>query len=246
MRFKPSCLCLQLETTAALAGATQQNGEDGRKTVRQPPPNLPSLQAPLAPACVPLVCRRWHQLLHTPALLASVSVCLQHPSREQWLTGMRALCDWLVRHAAGRMRQLRLCLQPPAASDLQEHQELAALLAGTLAACGAAGGLQDLHLELPIIPCHLGAWVPASFQGLRRLHIVSDTVVVACSPLHSLTDLEVLHLDGPETHVEEHARLPPFITRLVLGSDDDLRDALPKQVWGMATPGALAAPGAEP
>ena len=178
---------------------------EGKQSGSHPPTSLPCRHRSL-----PLVCRLCAAAgisSCTPRRCwpASLCACSTHPESSGLRACVRCATGWCATRLGACGSCGCACSRPlPVIS--RSTRSLRRSWPARWQPAAPAGGLQDLHLELPIIPCHLGAWVPASFQGLRRLHIVSDTVVVACSPLHSLTDLEVLHLDGPETHVEEHGR----------------------------------------
>ena len=54
-----------------------------------------------------LVCRQWSQLVHSPALLASLDVTIDART-ERLMPRLRSLVEWLARRAAGHVRQLHL------------------------------------------------------------------------------------------------------------------------------------------
>ena len=133
--------------------------------------------------------------------------------------------------------QLRLHIQRGAAGNEAAATEAAVQLTGMLAACGAAGGLTELGVELRgtlDVPLVLGGWA-AALRQLRSLRLSTFESLHVDAPLHRLTALQSLEIEGSPTAIAERASLPPSLTRLTLGSntDDDnepLADALPHQV----------------
>ncbi|PRW33536.1 Cellulose synthase [Chlorella sorokiniana] len=173
-----------------------------------------------------LVCRQWAELVHGPALLASLDIQVG-PARPQLRLGL--LVEWLARRAAGHVRQLRLRLAAPDGSeglplyeDSEDNkQEFAATLAAAVTVL--AGSLRELSLSthnLPLPP--LGPWL-APLSGLTSLEMACDRdngTVVVSTPLHFLSGLRSLRLHAPcgQVAVQRWASLPPAITSLWMRS----------------------------
>lgn len=176
--------------------------------------------------------RRLNGLLYSPRLLQGVSL------KTRWLKPERltALSGWLAGRCAGHMRrlELKLCLQ---AGD-RDSAECSAHLAGMLAACGTAGGLAELHLSVrnteEPIPVHIGGWAAAA-RDMQRMRLDNDGALRLVAPLHTLSALQELRLDGWASIVATSATLPPALTSLAVGPNFDnngmqVVSTLPQQV----------------
>lgn len=99
---------------------------------------------------LPLVCRRLNGLLYSPQLVQHAGLSLKLSRHEP----VCSLLSWLAVRCAGRMQQLELDLDTSEISGLAAAQ-LTAQLPAVLAACGAAGGLEGLLVDMSIIGSHL-------------------------------------------------------------------------------------------
>ncbi|PRW44466.1 F-box LRR-repeat 7-like [Chlorella sorokiniana] len=146
------------------------------------------------------VCRQWHAVSLSPALLAEVVI---EPSncRDSYLARLRGPASWLVCRAAGSVQQLTINLNTMAAPCLneapkqEEGAEATALVVRKLAAVGACGTLREIELSMglgTVLP--LDGWA-AALCSLQRLAIVGHQgLVTFSSDLNGLTALQVLKL----------------------------------------------------
>jgi hypothetical protein len=95
---------------------------------------------------VPAVCRHWRQLADSPPLLRSLAIRMDN--QYTFLPRLRSPSEWVMRRAAGHVRQLRLQIRPSFATADDHIDTLSALIRGMLNACGRAGGLSALDLSL--------------------------------------------------------------------------------------------------
>ncbi|PRW32625.1 cytochrome p450 isoform A [Chlorella sorokiniana] len=156
-----------------------------------------------------LVCRRWAQLVLSPALLEDVR-CLNVPRSKD---DVRTFCTWVLRRALPHVRRLflRLDHEPDTSADPL------ATAAATAAACCAAGVLEDLSMHVSEGSLELG-WV-AALTSLRRLNIDTENACQICvlGSMRHLTRMQELSLDGsPVFDWAEGAHLPPSLTFLSL------------------------------
>jgi len=183
------------------------------------------------------VCRRFNELAYTPALLRDIRLTVTKPygeiAPEVRAQRLRSACEWLVRRAAGHVQQLQLKVY---FEDLPEPepQECSTHVVAAIAACGAAGSLRQLSLEVVELPPG-ATWLLAA-RNLLSLSLRPGSACDVDSPLHTLTALEQLWLPcGQELCLQPGARLPPSLTRLYL---DECSDSLPQQVrWHTAALG---------
>ncbi|KAL4445331.1 hypothetical protein ABPG77_011156 [Micractinium sp. CCAP 211/92] len=164
-----------------------------------------------------LVCKRFHALSRSPVLLHRVSVrAVSAP-----LPRYRALLTLL----AAQAQHVR-CLELRSYSHTDE-EAVAAAVTSCLAACGAAGALQDLQVGLWTPQSSTDSWLPAltSLQRLR-LGTVSRPLQLphGISGLRGLRDAE---LTGCPLELG-YVRLPPSLTGLCLR--DMASTALPPQL----------------
>lgn len=188
-------------------------------------------------AQLPLVSRRWRDLLHSSELLSSVSInlCL---SNARASAALQSLFAWLAGWAAGRVRHLELALECPglgygalgalmqgeAGMEMDEAEEA---LWASLRACGAGGQLRQLSLALDSMlyasPQALG---PNLLSSLQRLCLdaslpgqdppgyddgPANLTLVACG-LEAATALTELKLSGGPLGIA--GGLPPSLTKL--------------------------------
>lgn len=166
------------------------------------------------------MCKRFRALCLTPSLLTSISV----RAGADPLPRYRALLTFLAAHATA-VHHLEL------RSYSQTNEEaVAAAVTSCLAACGAAGRLEELTVGLWTPQGSVETWLP-QLTSLRRLRL--GTVA---RPLHlppGVSRLEALldaELTGCPLHLG-HARLPPALTKLVLR--DMASTQLPHQVGAL-------------
>lgn len=117
-----------------------------------------------------------------------------------------------------------------------EAADAAAQLTGVLAACGTAGSLTELDVNLKgwSVPLLIGGWA-AALQQLPSLQLGTWALLRVDAPLHHLTALRSLAIDGCPTIIAAGATLPPSITHLTLGRNtnedgEPAADVLPHQV----------------
>ena len=173
------------------------------------------------------MCRRLRSLAHSPQLVHSIDVAF---GRTNALSRLRAFCSWLLQHAAGAVRHLAVTLHRGKLSgsklSAEDAAEAAALLAGLVAACGAAGGLEELRLKLNI-PFRFSSLM-AALRHLKRLDVHIDHAVQVSASLVPLTAMQELSLNGWPLRLLPEARLPASVTKLQLSGDGS--EALPPQV----------------
>ncbi|KAL4419779.1 hypothetical protein ABPG75_006877 [Micractinium tetrahymenae] len=123
------------------------------------------------PLC--LVCKRWERVLHSPALLRCLKIELKR------LAALQSFGRWLGRPAAGRVGTLHLQSDLEVATDKEACSALFCL-AGSVAACGAAGRLPELHLAVfdPSRLFTVGSWAPALGARLRSLATQADSTMM--------------------------------------------------------------------
>ncbi|KAL4425648.1 hypothetical protein ABPG75_009664 [Micractinium tetrahymenae] len=115
-----------------------------------------------------LVCRRWHQLLHTtPQLLSSIDVAFGEGQRGA--DRLQAFSAWLLQHALPHIR--RLNLEVGDMPDAQASRQVVARIVAALVGCGLAGKLEGLRLEGP--PCQPALWTGTQ-PSLRRLIVEAN------------------------------------------------------------------------
>lgn len=136
---------------------------------------------------VPPVCKRFAALCRSPDLLEAVR--LEHDTLD--MPKLRALCAWLARRAAGSAHVLDLWLQRVATararSDDDDDAEALGSLTAAMAACAAAGMLEELWLDWKGCSgtTRLGSWT-AGLRDLQvlSLHTHSAALEVTCSLAH--------------------------------------------------------------
>lgn len=177
----------------------------------------------------------------SPHLLANVTLragAPGRPARSPWLHTLRNGTAWLARRAAGSVQQLTLEVHVGSGSTRHEHAEAAALIAGTMAALGAAGSLRTLTVNSPDLPVHLGGWA-AAMGSVQRLSVdCYSSYITLSGDLRGLTALQWLRLEGAGTGLTPDAKLPPNLTYLHLGPNEDpngnaVHAMLPAQVGGL-------------
>ena len=169
---------------------------------------------------LPLVCRRLHSLLYSPRLLRHVSIVVTPSSSQE----VQSLLSWLAARCTGRMQHLDLHI---GLDYLEEEEastcaEIGAQLAPFLAACGAAGGLEtlaiDVESEIRLSPLLIGGWA-AAFRGLKHLTLSWSGELQITSPLRCLESLQSLRLQGAPLRLPAGAALPPSLAALSIGGN---------------------------
>lgn len=138
-----------------------------------------------------LVCRRWAELVHSPALLTDAQLTERDPAA--LIPRLRSFCTWVSRRAARHVRRLSLQVN---LNGVQHESEFLGLLAAATTACSASGQLQDLSLKICHHPSSMPlSWV-AALTSLRRLVIDADlsSAVDVCGSFDHLTNLQELEL----------------------------------------------------
>ena len=181
----------------------------------------------IRPTCrhkaVPLVCRRWRQLVNSHPLLSSVALALSGLPR------LRSFCEWVLLRASQHVTHLDLTLGRLLGDEAGEPT---GLLAAAVAACGAGGSLAELRLKFSsesydqTFECT--TWI-AALRSLRRLTIAVEGDLNVMVSLQPLTALQLLTLDGYILHLPPEARLPPSLTQLRLAGQN-ISGSLPGQV----------------
>ena len=219
-------------TGEAVGVTTEGSGAAHRRTETLGTPPC----TPCGHRALPLVCQRFQRLVHTPQLLHSV--CLTFPAGE-WLPRLRALCRWMLLRAAGSVRQLRL--GATAYLPTVRHAcEVEALVASSVVACAAGGGLHDLELSCGLLPA-VSSWLVALRGSLRRLSLHYDGHLIIETPLEILSSLQELHVHAEMLEMRPPASpLPPSLTQLSLGptglyEEDESLNGLPSQVRYLLT-----------
>lgn len=202
------------------------------------------------------MCRRWHRLAASPALLQHVCVRLGSaaapaPAGPGWgraagvtqaqrdalrfLPRLEAFVAWLERQAAPHLRRLELELAvPPTADGRAVRRALADLKSALAQRCPR---LADLRIRLGACDVKAGSWV-AQLRGLRRLDICSAQGLRFGADLAAHCALRELRLHaGGGLRVAGAAALPPCLTALALEGARD--EALPVQVGKVTCCGAL-------
>lgn len=147
---------------------------------------------------------------------------------DEWLEQFERFTSWLVRWAAGSVRQLSIDIS---SADVvaDEAAQPAGLITGALAVAGVSGTLRDVTVRLGYdMPLPLGGWA-AALHGLQRLSIHSNEGCINVSGnLRGLTALQSLEQLGSLKFMPT-AQLPLTLTSLSLGCL--IEDApLPRQV----------------
>ena len=164
-----------------------------------------------------LVCQRFWQLLYSPQLLHSV--CLTFPG-QSWMPRLRGLCRWVLLHAAGSVRQLRLGSEQYAETE-QLATEAEALVTSMAVACAVAGGgLEELELSGGCLPVVCSSWM-AALRRLRRLKLHCNDAVEVNASLETLSNLEELEFSCDIMRLLPTAALPPFLTKLTMRHTDN-------------------------
>ena len=171
---------------------------------------------------VPLVCRRWRQLVHAQPLLQQAVFAR---SGQPELLRLRSFCEWLLLRASQHVPRLTILLDYPVAGEADETTSLA-----VAAATACRAGLTELHLQLRAPrPFACSSWL-ATLRGLRRLTIEAYHGVVVTASLQPLAALERAKLEGvPNISLLPTARLPESLTQLYFG-ELETGECLPTQV----------------
>ena len=139
-----------------------------------------------------LVCKQWEQLVHSPALLASLDVSIQ-ASLERLMPRLRSLVEWLARRAVGHVRQLRLTTGVPQDEETNEWQDYEAAATLGTAVTLLGGSLRELSLSTHrvLLPPPSSWLVPLA--GLTSLELASTGAdLLFTAPLRCLTALRRL------------------------------------------------------
>ena len=172
---------------------------------------------------MPLVCRRWRQLVHAQPLLQQAVFAR---SGQPELLRLRSFCEWLLLRASQHVPRLTILLDYPVAGEADETTSLA-----VAAATACRAGLTELHLQLRAPrPFACSSWL-ATLRGLRRLTIEAYHGVVVTASLQPLAALERAKLEGvPNISLLSTARLPGSLTQLYfeeLGTGESLPTQVP-------------------
>lgn len=181
---------------------------------------------------MPFACRSWRQQLNSsPQLLHTITVEFkQQPSPDRF----RSFFEWMHRWDTSRVRLLTLHVAVSPDAEWAA-QELAAMLAALLCACGTAGALRQLRLKHNL-NVTTTAWL-ATMRQLSVLHI--DVYDEGFSweahleydpPKWSLAGLQELNLLATHTAIPATAHLPTALTRLWIEGTHAHNSALPSQV----------------
>ena len=197
---------------------------------------------------LPLTCRRLSRLVNSPQLLRAVEFdstddILSAKRKQPSLAAAQSFDCWAVRHAAGAVQRLSLRIGSPTAQGSAEPDAIWSEMLGVLAACGAAGGLQEARLYVQFCSASLPAWLPVALRGVRLLHIVVEEgmlqVDVSLTAMTVLTDLHLEATAGDAgLHFETAALLPRALRRLHLAGTcwvSEPPEELPPQVGDMCT-----------
>ena len=176
---------------------------------------------------LPLVSQRCWRLLCSPQLLHAMRVYIHGDTDEEAVPRLRSLARFLLLRGAGSVRQLRLDLGSCGEEEHDTQIECMALLAAAATACS---GLEDLQLQSQFTVT-LSSWLLPLRGSLRALRTVGFTCTIAADSLGLLTALQELEMGVYADYVtiEEDARLPTSLTRLVLGSGHGSQ-SMPHQV----------------
>ena len=243
------------------AGCCQPAPDQPQRSVTYP---LLAPPRPAADACrhaaLPLVSRRWRQLVTSPQLLRSISVEVPRPGA---LKRTLALGGWLARVAAPHVEQLDVLLDPGADARILHADDLTdptPVLTALVAGAAACSGLQRLRLNLPrswlhdcscacllalpaglqqlsISTSRVTIWEfppgwSAAFTNLRRLVLQAAGGVSYIQPVQwAPAGLQELALDGPVKFHRNVAGFPASLTKVCLARVH----AVPNQVSSAAT-----------
>ncbi|PRW45211.1 mitogen-activated kinase 3 [Chlorella sorokiniana] len=199
---------------------------------------------------LPLTCRRFSRLVNSPQLLRTVEfdsiISYDSPDMRKTapdLAWAQSFACWAVRHAAGTAHRLLLNLGASFRSPSGEPNAIWSEALGVLAACGAAGSLQEVQLYVQFCTASLPAWLPVALRGVRRLDLtIKEGMLTVDVPLAAMTALTSLRLEVSAgdlgLFLTPAASLPPTLERLHIGGmnwDDDPPEQLPPQ--RLAVPG---------
>ncbi|KAL4443427.1 hypothetical protein ABPG75_011164 [Micractinium tetrahymenae] len=177
---------------------------------------------------LPLVCRRWEQLLLAPQLLRRIELDLSGNGRT--LHRLRGLTAWLLRRAASKVQSLHLYICAPSPAAAAEHQSEP----------GEPAGVLPYELVCTELLLKLTAAVIKSLHfsveaGRDYSHNEwGEPELIVEGPLAALTALKELSLcrcgAGRSTlFIDPAASLPSQLTKLSLGALQDLA-TLPRQL----------------
>lgn len=183
--------------------------------------------------------------MNAPQLLRTVefdSTVDSAAAADDYLLLAQSFACWAVRHAAGAVRRLSLRIGTFKRSK-DEPEVIWHSMMRVLAACGAAGSLQEAQLYIEYCFGSLPASLPVALRGVRRLDVeVEEGELVVDVPLAAMTALAHLRLEASPgaghggLHFTSAASLPTSLTRLHLGGtcwlEPPPRD-LPLQVTSM-------------
>lgn len=218
----------------------------GAASVQPSPP--PPLRRPLLRRhqALPLTCRRFSRLVNSPQLLRTVEFdsTVSYASSvdrktAKYLPRAQSFAFWAVRHAAGAAHRLSLKIGTPYSSSDQPDIIWRDML-GVLAACGAAGGLQEVALFIQYSTATVPAWLPVALRSVRLLHLeVEEGMLTVDVPLTAMTALADLRLKAVVgdlgLYFTPAALLPPGLARLHIAGycwAGDPPEELPAQVGG--------------
>ncbi len=172
-----------------------------------------------------LACRQLHAACLAPALISELDVQIQGPRCVQ---RTQALLRFLMQHGQ-HAHSLRLHISLPEDS-LEEHDDVASLVAACLTACAArqaqpGGGLRQLSIT-PDTPLRSTGCLPllTALQQLSLEGRSSNLQLRLDGSWRQLTALQEAHLSGHPVCDGDGPCLPPSLTRLCIEGDLDWAD----------------------
>ena len=173
------------------------------------------------------MCRQWAELVHSPALLASLDVAIGPAYAERLLHRLRSLVEWAARRAVGHVQRLRLELAACEPEDagggpaFTAEEKPVALVALVSALALLSSSLRHLSLtarRLQLPPLDL--WT-APLTRLSSLEVGCNArYLTVGGSMRCLTALQRLRLKAADGEVElrPEAVLPPALTSLWMQS----------------------------
>lgn len=181
----------------------------------------------------PLVCQRWRRLANSaPQLLRSLSLTID--ANDAGAARLGAFATWVLAHAARHVQQLSLEVRSREQYSAGVQQWLVAAVTAIITACGTAGGLRELRLQLDSSIFCIPMYWASSLQGLRHMSVMSiEAPLVWDIHKQALPSLEGLALSGVHLVLPATAYLPTSLTSLQL--EGEAAASLPVQAsrgWG--------------
>lgn len=163
------------------------------------------------------VCRRWHAIVLSPPLLATLNITV---SGEGWLDTLRSGTAWLQRRVVGSVRQLTIHVNASRGPDSDSATEAAALIADSIAAVIAGSTVRELTIWAAYMPLPLD-YLAAALPSLHSLCI--ETFPAGATISSGLQGLSVLHsMRLSNCGIAADAPLPQSLTNLCLEASGTL------------------------